>query len=241
MASFPANVLIIRNVRNSTPRQLFNDRSAGDGWHSDVSYELQPPGVTFLKIDLLPPVGGDTLWASGYAAYNRLSPQYQKFVETLFAVHSGEQQVEEAQEAGHTVRRKKYVHVHPVVRTHPVTGWKALYVQPGFTRRIVGVPQRESDSILKYLFNVIEQGVDFQVRFKWTEDTVAVWGRFHINMHSYVLFAYDMLVKITELPPTTLSLIIWIKLLDMAGVSLLKLRSLTSILTARTSLSLVCC
>lgn len=180
MASFPANVLIIRNVRNSTPRQLFNDRSAGDGWHSDVSYELQPPGVTFLKIDLLPPVGGDTLWASGYAAYNRLSPQYQKFVETLFAVHSGEQQVEEAQEAGHTVRRKKYVHVHPVVRTHPVTGWKALYVQPGFTRRIVGVPQRESDSILKYLFNVIEQGVDFQVRFKWTEDTVAVWGRFHI-------------------------------------------------------------
>lgn len=142
-----------------------------------MSYERQPPGLTLLKVDLLPPVGGDTLWASGYAAYDRLSPAWKKFVEGLYAVHSGAEQVEEAHRAGHVSRRKTYKSIHPVVRTHPVTGWKALYVQPGFTRHIVGMTKRESKAVLDFLFNHIEAGHDFQVRFKWTEDTVAVWGK----------------------------------------------------------------
>lgn len=161
-----------------TPKELFNYRNPGDGWHADVSYEKQPPGLTVLKIDWLPEVGGDTLWSSGYAAYDRLSPAWKKFVEGLEAVHSGEEQVVEAHKAGHVHRRESYEAVHPVVRTHPVTGWKALYVQPGFTRRIVGLTRRESNAVLNFLFNHIESGYDFQVRFRWEEDSVAVWGRF---------------------------------------------------------------
>ncbi|KAI8890206.1 TauD-domain-containing protein [Backusella circina FSU 941] len=159
-----------------TPTSLFElERTAADGWHSDVTYENQPAGLTLLKIDTLPATGGDTLWASGYTAYDRLSPAMQKFLEGLEAVHSGQQQVDEALRAGHTIRRTVYEHAHPIIRTHPVTGWKSLFVQPGFTRRIVGLSKRESDLILKFLFEHIAGGVDFQVRFKWQENSVAVW------------------------------------------------------------------
>lgn len=153
----------------------FGLRSAADGWHSDVTNEKQPPGLTFLKIDTLPATGGDTIWASGYTAYDRLSPAFQQFLEGLEAVHSGQQQIEEALRDGHTVRRQHWTSVHPVVRTHPVTGWKALFVQPGFTRSIVGLSQRESDLILNYLFDHVSGGTDFQVRFRWQENSVAVW------------------------------------------------------------------
>lgn len=131
--------------------------------------------MTLLKIDTLPYSGGDTLWSSGYTAYDRLSPAFQKFLEGLQAVHSGQGQVDEANRAGHTVRRDHWTAVHPVVRTHPVTGWKSLFVQHGFTKSIVGLPKRESDAILNFLFDHIAGGADFQVRFKWEENSVAVW------------------------------------------------------------------
>ncbi|KAI9495475.1 hypothetical protein BDB00DRAFT_870330 [Zychaea mexicana] len=174
-----------------TPKQFFNYRSAGNGWHSDVSYEKQPPGLTVLKIDLLPAVGGDTMWNSQYTAYDRLSPQMKKFVEGLEAVHTGQMQVDEANKAGHAVRRETHETVHPVVRTHPVTKWKALYVQPGFTKRIVGFTRRESDAILNFLYNHIESGHDFQVRFKWEEDSVAVWDN-RVTSHNAIFDYLDV-------------------------------------------------
>ncbi|KAI7887283.1 uncharacterized protein EV154DRAFT_520809 [Mucor mucedo] len=149
--------------------------TGADGWHSDVTYENQPAGLTLLKIDTLPPTGGDTLWSSGYSAYDRLSPAFREFLEGLEAVHTGQQQVDEALRANHVLRRTVWTATHPVIRTHPVTGWKALFVQPGFTRSIVGLSKRESDLILKHLFEHIAGGVDFQVRFKWQENSVAVW------------------------------------------------------------------
>ncbi|OAD76127.1 hypothetical protein PHYBLDRAFT_143110 [Phycomyces blakesleeanus NRRL 1555(-)] len=148
---------------------------ASEGWHTDVSYELQPPGFTFLKIDTLPSTGGDTLWSSSYAAYDKLSPALQKFFEGLEVVHSGKEQAEGAVNAGIPQRRQNVLHTHPLVRTHPVTGLKALYIQPGFARSIVGLSKRESDTILNFLYEHLAGGYDFQVRFKWEEDTVAVW------------------------------------------------------------------
>ncbi|CAO3685042.1 unnamed protein product [Umbelopsis vinacea] len=162
-----------------------------DGWHSDVTYEKNPAGLTFLKIDTLPSVGGDTLWASGYAAYDKLSPAFQKFIEGLEAVHSGLDQSNAAARAGHTVRRTPIETVHPVVRTHPVTGWKSLFVQPGFTRRIVGVSKRESEAILNFLYAHIAGGLDFQVRLKWEEDTVAVWDN-RVTFHNAVFDYLDV-------------------------------------------------
>ncbi|KAL0083598.1 hypothetical protein J3Q64DRAFT_1814677 [Phycomyces blakesleeanus] len=150
-------------------------RNASDGWHSDVTYEDQPAGLTLLKIDTLPSVGGDTMWSSGYAAYDRLSPALQKLLEGLEAVHTGQSQINQALAQKHTVRRNHVVATHPIIRTHPVTGWKALFVQPGFVSHIVGLSKRESDTILKLLYEHISGGHDFQVRFKWTENSVAVW------------------------------------------------------------------
>lgn len=117
-------------------------------WHTDVSYEKQPPSTTTLKIDTLPPVGGDTLWASGYVAYEKLSAPIKNLLEGLEAVHSAKEQAEASERAGGPVRRAPVESIHPIVRTHPVTKRKALYVNPVFTRRIVGLSHRESRKLI---------------------------------------------------------------------------------------------
>ncbi|KAI9495112.1 hypothetical protein BDB00DRAFT_870829 [Zychaea mexicana] len=189
----PPNVpeILTLQIEHTDPkvRERLSYRSPGDGWHSDISYELQPGGLAFLKIDTLPgEAGGDTLWGSAYEAYDRLSPAWKKFAEGLKAVHSGDVHRETARLTGHPLRREAPDNVHPVVRVHPVTGWKALYVNRGFTRRIVDFTRRESDAVLNFLFDHIETGADFQVRFKWTEDTVAVWDNrvtYHNPVYDY--------------------------------------------------------
>jgi len=152
-------------------------------WHSDVTYELQPPSTTSLKGITIPTVGGDTLFSSGYALYSSLSPQFQKYLEGLSAVHSAVAQAVGARNAGTHVRREEIETVHPVVRVHPVTGWKSVYVNPGFTRRIVGVPKTESDWVLRFLFSQISDNPDFQVRFRWERDSIAIWDN-RIVTHS---------------------------------------------------------
>ncbi|PPQ64578.1 hypothetical protein CVT26_001976 [Gymnopilus dilepis] len=152
-------------------------------WHSDVSYELQPPSTTSLKVITGPEVGGDTLWSSGYALYSSLSPGFQAYLEGLTAVHSAVAQADGNRAAGLPVRRQEIETVHPVVRVHPATGWKSVYVNPGFTRRIVGVPKAESDAILNFLFHQIGENPDFQVRFKWEVNSIAFWDN-RIVTHS---------------------------------------------------------
>ena len=100
-------------------------------WHTDVSYELQPPSTTSLKLLTGPETGGDTLWSSGYALYSSLSPNFQTYLEGLSALHSAVAQADGARAAGLTVRREPVETVHPVVRVHPATGWKSVYVNPG--------------------------------------------------------------------------------------------------------------
>ncbi|KAG1841984.1 hypothetical protein C8R48DRAFT_786336 [Suillus tomentosus] len=144
-------------------------------WHSDVTYEIQPPSTTSLKVITGPEYGGDTLWSSGYALYSSLSPGMQVYLEGLTALHSAVAQAEGSRAAGLHVRREPVESVHPVVRVHPVTGWKSVYVNPGFTRRILGVPKPESDTILNFLFHQIAENVDFHVRFHWEPNSVAFW------------------------------------------------------------------
>lgn len=146
-----------------------------DLWHSDVSYEIQPPSTTSLKVITGPEYGGDTLWTSGYALYSSLSPGFQKYLEGLTALHSAVAQAEGARARGLPVRREPVENVHPVVRVHPVTGWKSVYVNQGFTRRIIGVPKAESDAILQFLYRQLSENLDFQVRFHWEPNSVAIW------------------------------------------------------------------
>ncbi|KAI9012490.1 hypothetical protein CLU79DRAFT_722257 [Phycomyces nitens] len=180
---YPEILTLLTGLKNDKIiKRLSNYSGPADAWHSDVTYELQPPGLTFLKIDTLPEVGGDTLWASGYSAYDKLSPALQKFLEGLEAVHSGDEQINAAKAAGSVVRRKEAEHIHPVIRTHPVTGLKSIYVNPVFTRRIVGLSKRESDTILNFLYAHVTGGYDFHVRFKWQENSIAIWDN-RVTLH----------------------------------------------------------
>ncbi|KAF2188134.1 TauD-domain-containing protein [Zopfia rhizophila CBS 207.26] len=154
-------------------------------WHSDVTYEVQPPSYTSLKVLTGPPRGGggDTLWSSQYAAYDALSSHMQKYLEGLTALHSAEMQAEGSRALGRTVRREPVVTEHPLIRTHPVTGWKSLFFNPGFVKKIVGIPKIESDHIVAYLNEVIGTTQEFHVRFQWGKDDVAFWDN-RISNHS---------------------------------------------------------
>jgi taurine dioxygenase len=150
-------------------------RANGEAWHSDVSCDPEPPMGSILYIKQCPPKGGDTLFANMYAAYEALSDRMKAYLDGLTAVHDGE-----------PVYRGMYANLgmqdkpvypcaeHPIVRTHPVTGRKALYVNRGFTTRIVGVPRDESAGVLAYLYDLAEDPL-FQCRFRWRENSVAFW------------------------------------------------------------------
>ncbi|KAK4163975.1 alpha-ketoglutarate-dependent sulfonate dioxygenase [Cladorrhinum sp. PSN259] len=155
------------------------------GYHSDVSYERQPPGITILTLLSVPPTGGDTAWESQTAAYARLSPPIRALLEGLRAEHSGFPQAEGAQRDGLFVRRDPVKTQHPIVRIHPATGQKALFVNPGFTKRIIGLKDEESEALLKLLFKHITYGQDFQVRVKWEEGTVALWDN-RVTTHTAI-------------------------------------------------------
>jgi len=144
-------------------------------WHSDQTYEINTPGLTALKVITAPPAGGDTIWASSAALYSSFSPAFQRYLETLSALHSSDEQKKRALESGTHIRRPQTDYIHPVVRVHPVTGWKAIYVNPSYTRRIVGIPKAESDAVLAFIYLQIKECEDFKVRIHWDKDTVVYW------------------------------------------------------------------
>lgn len=124
-----------------------------------------PSDYASLQIRELPPVGGDTLWASAYEAYDRLSPAYKTFLEGLTATHIGQGFIDLAAKNDNAQMRENrgspenvgqhLTAVHPVIRTNPVTGWKGLFVNRGFTKKIDGLTKSESDNLLEFLFDHI--------------------------------------------------------------------------------------
>ncbi|OAL04182.1 alpha-ketoglutarate-dependent taurine dioxygenase [Phaeosphaeriaceae sp. SRC1lsM3a] len=154
-------------------------------WHSDVTYEAQPPSYTCLKLLSGPPRGGggDTLWSSGYAAYDMLSPHMQRYLESLTALHSADLQAQGSRELGRTVRREPVTTQHPLVRTNPVTGWKSIFFNPGFVTKIVGVPKTESDHIISLLNEIVATSPEIHARFQWRAGDVAFWDN-RVTNHS---------------------------------------------------------
>jgi taurine dioxygenase len=161
--------LMVIHADKSSPR------ANGEGWHSDVSCDPEPPMGSILYIKTCPPKGGDTLFASMYAAYESLSDRMKAYLDGLVAVHDGEENYRGTYKYAGVDDKATYPRAeHPVVRTHPVTGQKALYVNRGFTRRIVGVPRDESHAMLNYLWTHAENPL-FQCRFRWQPNSVAFW------------------------------------------------------------------
>lgn len=127
-----------------------------------------------------------------YAVYSSLSPFYQKYLESLTALHTGYNQAA-SRSAVHTVPRREPIEtVHPVVRVHPVTGLKAVFVNPGFVTRLVGVPKAESDNTLAFLKDCFAQQTDATVKWQWKAGDVAIWDNRVVN-HSATFDAYPSL------------------------------------------------
>jgi taurine dioxygenase len=148
---------------------------AGEDWHSDVSCDAEPPMGSILYITEIPPDGGgDTLFANMYLAYETLSAPVKKLLEGMTAVHDGEPyyrgRYDGVDDTGKVYPRAE----HPIVRTHPVTGRKALFVNRTFTTRIVGLKKSESSAILEMLYRHVETP-EFAVRFKWRPNSIAFW------------------------------------------------------------------
>jgi taurine dioxygenase len=144
---------------------------AGENWHSDLTCNDEPPMGSILYLHTVPEVGGDTLFASMYDAYDTLSPRMKAYLEGMTAVHDGEH----VYRSMTTDPNKRFpCNSHPIVRTHPVTGRKALFVNSSYTTRIDGVSKEESDAVLGYLYQHC-MNPNFQVRFRWRAHSVAFW------------------------------------------------------------------
>lgn len=183
---FPEIHLVHRGADDRSSAEFLSTHTNSVTWHSDVAFEKQPPGTTFLYLLDGPTSGGDTLFANTALAYRRLSPEFRKRLHELKAVHSGIEQVNNSLKRGGIARRVPITSEHPIVRTHPVTGEKALYVNPQFTRYIVGFKKEESDYLLKFLFDHIAQSQDLQARVRWRPGTVVVWDN-RVTSHSALL------------------------------------------------------
>jgi taurine dioxygenase len=151
-----------------------SDRVAGEDWHSDVSCDRRPPMGSILYLTEVPPDGGgDTMFANMYLAYETLSEPIRRLIDGLTAIHDGEHVYRgryDVDDSTKTYPRSE----HPVVRTHPVTGRKGLFVNRTFTTRIVGLKRSESDAILEMLYRHVETP-EFCVRFKWQPNSIAFW------------------------------------------------------------------
>jgi taurine dioxygenase len=151
-----------------------------DVWHSDTTFRKCPTKYTILRCQIMPKVGGDTLWANMEAAYEGLSLSFRKMIDGMRAVHDFQnfrvlfKKTEEDQAKLKRMEELFPNPSHPVVRTHPVTGRKCIFVNPQFTLRIEGLEPDESRAILDVLFNQA-QVPEYQFRLRWEPGTIVFW------------------------------------------------------------------
>lgn len=141
------------------------------GWHTDLTTIVNPPAASILRGVTIPPYGGDTQFANLVAAYNALSAPLRKFIDGLRGIHGYGKVTGNALTQ---TSRKSFSSEHPLVRVHPETGERALYVSPAFLRTIVGLTARESQALLELLWEHLVRP-EFVVRFRWNTGDIAMW------------------------------------------------------------------
>ena len=169
----------------------------GGTWHSDFSFLDEPPSYTLLYALELPALGGDTLWASQYAAYEALSPGMQRLLDPLRAIQTAWPHGTRGPAPSTAVSRSIGMArndpsadrevLHPVVRVHPVTGRKALFVNPVYSQRFEGMSEEESRPLLQFLFQHATRA-EFSCRLRWAPGTLTIWDNrclLHMALNDY--------------------------------------------------------
>ncbi|KAI1331717.1 TauD-domain-containing protein [Xylariaceae sp. FL0255] len=185
-------ISVISSVEN---RKLYKDYFKNEGgiiqsraltWHSDITFEPVPSDYTLLRMTELPKTGGDTLWASGYEVYDRISPPLQKFLDGLTghyaqprfnAVAASNNFTVYTQPRGSPLNIGDILEAtHPVIRTNPVTGWKSVFAVGTHVQRINSLADSESKHFLKWFVQLIQENHDLQVRHRWQNvNDLAIW------------------------------------------------------------------
>ncbi|EXJ89886.1 hypothetical protein A1O3_02953 [Capronia epimyces CBS 606.96] len=163
---------------------------SGD-FHADTSFEINPPSYSLLRMEEHPDVGGDTAWVSTYGLYDALSKALRSFLDGLHAVHTSRLQYDTILDLwGVGPNRPPIDTHHPAVRTHPVTGLKALNVNPGFVTGFAELKKKESDKLLEFLEYHIHSADDHAVRWKWAVGSVALWDN-RATIHRVIPGTYE--------------------------------------------------
>ena len=177
---FP-EIVLLENDANNPPDT--------DEWHTDVTFKSDPAFASILYSKIIPPSGGDTLWCSLSVIYEALPDDTKKYLETLRAVHDmgsfrnnfiDDDNEKSAQNVNEGFQKFGNA-IHPMVKVHPISKNKLLYINPGFTSQIVGMNMTDSNNLLTYLFNFMNKP-EFQIRFKWSANTIAIWDN-RCTMH----------------------------------------------------------
>lgn len=174
----------------------------GGVWHTDSAFLQQPPSLTLLYSRIIPPYGGDTLFANTYLAYEHLSEQMKTVLEGLSGVYSMQDYFNKQEskidfqamdlDASEDIRSAA---VHPLIRTHPRTGKKALYANPGSLVGIKGMKPEEAKPIIDYLCELVCNSA-FSARLRWEENMLTIWDNrctVHMALNDYSGFAREML------------------------------------------------
>ena len=185
LEDFPEIIRIIK--------EPFEQNAWGEGWHSDVSYNPEPTMAVILKSVEIPPVGGDTMFANMELAYETLNEELKKQIEGRKAIHDSKGSeffVKNYESMTSNGNFNHYANKHPIVRTNPDSGKKALFVNCMYTKQIVGMDKEKSNDLLGKIFKHQER-LDLTCRFKWTPNTVAIWDNRSVIHYAIADFFRD--------------------------------------------------
>jgi len=172
---FP-EIYSVAKFRTAQAHRTARIQRAWTGWHTDITAAINPPKASILRGVTIPPYGGDTLWTDLGAAYQGLSEPMRAFVEGLRGIHRFEAPKGASKDDAYaeSVERRVMESEHPLVRVHPETGERLLYVSPTFLKSVVGLHPRESENLLELLWeHAVRQ--EYTVRFKWRAGDIAMW------------------------------------------------------------------
>ncbi|OQV01610.1 Fungal specific transcription factor domain-containing protein [Cladophialophora immunda] len=182
-----------KHIPNPNLHKSPEPRDLGREWHSDLLWERNPADFSFLRMESTAPTGGDTLWVNMYEIYDRISPSFRGYLETLTQTCGQPVLSRASEEGGYEIMEPRgsplnvgntFVHTHPLVRTHPVTGWKALFAGTGIhCMKINDVYAHEDALIRDYITRLITTNHDCIARMHWTEQAVAIWSN-ECTMHA---------------------------------------------------------